>query len=371
MRSGNSNKVIAICSSEFPPGPGGIGAHAFQLASFLTDRGFSISVYTAAREAHSSNQFDLESSFEIKRYQANRNFLYKLFRSISFLYDIRKRVDWVILSGSSQLILSLFVRVLSKAKTLSVIHGHEVLMARGIERRILHMALKSVNVIVAVSEFSKKILLSSSLDKSIIVFPNGIPYKNKTIVAHRARPRSQDHLILVTVGSITRRKGQHNVVQAIPHLLLVFKRVDYHIIGMPSEKLELDRLAKELKVFEYLHYHGVIDDVEKVRIVSESDIFIMLSENQPNGDVEGFGIAVLEANQLGIPAIGARNTGVEQAIDNGVSGVLVGAKNTREIVQAVVEITNSYKKYVEGSIHWAKKHDWQVIGEKYIQVLNS
>ena len=40
---------ILIVSSEFPPGPGGIGDHAFNLAEQLTFNGFEITVLSELR----------------------------------------------------------------------------------------------------------------------------------------------------------------------------------------------------------------------------------------------------------------------------------------------------------------------------------
>ena len=39
-----------------------------------------------------------------------------------------------------------------------------------------------------------------------------------------------------------------------------------------------------------------------VDVIYDSNIFIMLSNNLISGDVEGFGIAILEANYFGLPA---------------------------------------------------------------------
>lgn len=39
-------KKILLIASEFPPEPGGIGNHAFHLASSLQKRGFKIQVIT-------------------------------------------------------------------------------------------------------------------------------------------------------------------------------------------------------------------------------------------------------------------------------------------------------------------------------------
>ena len=42
---------LLLLSSEFPPGPGGIGTHAYQLARHLTARGWVVTVVTAQEYA--------------------------------------------------------------------------------------------------------------------------------------------------------------------------------------------------------------------------------------------------------------------------------------------------------------------------------
>ena len=60
-----------------------------------------------------------------------------------------------------------------------------------------------------------------------------------------------------------------------------------------------------------------------------SDIFVMLSEETTTGDVEGFGIAVIEANALGIPTIGTMGSGLEDAISDKITGFLVNKNKKR------------------------------------------
>lgn len=363
-------KRIVICTSEFPPGPGGIGVHAYQLALFLSENDYSLTIQAASRDGFNSTKVDKSLPFLIKRYQANKGLGYRIINSFRFLLSIRKQADWVILSGSNQLLLTFLVKVISPAKTLIVIHGHEILMVTGIRKRILLSSLKLANKVVAVSEFSKKTLLQSGFNKPVSVIPNGISYKEFRGHDQVKGDSSSNGLILITVGSLTKRKGQHNVIKALPALLKVYRDVEYHLVGTPAGQQDLEELADQLEVKSYLRFHGVVNDSEKIRLLSLADIFIMLSENRPDGDVEGFGIAILEANQFGIPAIGSKSTGIEQAIKNNASGVLVNAKNESEIVRAVIEIKDNYQKYSMGSIEWAKKHDWKVVGEMYKKTMN-
>jgi phosphatidylinositol alpha-1,6-mannosyltransferase len=108
---------------------------------------------------------------------------------------------------------------------------------------------------------------------------------------------------------------------------------------------------------------------EKNKLIRQSAIFMMLSEHTSKGDVEGFGIAILEANALGLPAIGSENCGIEDAIKDGYSGKLVNQHQPQEIEQAIEEIVNNYGSYSSQAKLHAKQFDWSKIGAKYIEVL--
>ena len=47
----SNHKNILIFSSEFPPGPGGIGNHAFNLAKALSKVSFKVKVLTPIRKS--------------------------------------------------------------------------------------------------------------------------------------------------------------------------------------------------------------------------------------------------------------------------------------------------------------------------------
>ena len=96
---------------------------------------------------------------------------------------------------------------------------------------------------------------------------------------------------------------------------------------------------------------------------------MMLSENLDNGDVEGFGIAIIEANYLGLPAIGSMGCGIEDAIDDNKSGILVDNKDVKSIADAVEDILDRYKYYSNCSINWAKNFDWRDVIIKYNNLL--
>ena len=96
----------------------------------------------------------------------------------------------------------------------------------------------------------------------------------------------------------------------------------------------------------------------------------MLSEQTNTGDVEGFGIALIEANFMGLPTIGSKGCGIEDAIDNYKSGILVNYNDVAAFKLALQEIENHKDFYKKESKEWAFKHTWDLIVKKYIALLH-
>ena len=92
-------------------------------------------------------------------------------------------------------------------------------------------------------------------------------------------------------------------------------------------------------------------------------------------DFEGFGIVYLEANIAGKPVIGGRSGGVPEAIDDGVSGILVDSKDNDEIVKAIARLTGDlglrHKLGRQGHDRAVEWFNWErQIGRLY-KIINS
>lgn len=105
-------------------------------------------------------------------------------------------------------------------------------------------------------------------------------------------------------------------------------------------------------------------------LLLQSHIFMLLSEHLPNGDFEGFGIVVLEANALGIPAIGSRDSGIADAIVHGQTGLLVNPHQPEEIKAAIATILANYELYSSRALEWAKANQWPDVIEQYIHEMS-
>ena len=137
---------------------------------------------------------------------------------------------------------------------------------------------------------------------------------------------------------------------------------------MDSNAVYLRDLISTLKLENNITIHGRLPGrMELARAYKTSDIFMMLSENQSDGDVEGFGIAILEANIYGLPAIGAIGCGIEDAISPGINGELVDGGNVKNITNTVIKVLEQTQKYSPGIQEWVRRHDWSFLIDDFLK----
>lgn len=357
--------------SEFPPGPGGIGNHGFNLIKTLQQKGYEVSIVTNLENAThvESQNFATAQHLEVN-YINREGVLPVQFRRILAAFSIVSHHNIILCSGMFSLwvagLLKIFYR---KKKYIAIIHGTEVTDTNAIHQRFTKWALKKFDTVISVSKYTQEQIEPKNKKTKYEVIPNAITAADlqKYIVSEPTKWKGNPSLL--TVGNVTRRKGQQNVIKALPQIIKMYPKVHYHIVGLPSKKSEFETLANELKVSDYITFHGKVDVQTLYTSYQSCDVFVMLSEKQPDGDVEGFGIAILEANYYGKPAIGATACGIEDAIEEGSTGHKVSNKNPELIATALQKIMGNYNHYHTNSKSWAMKHDWNDIAEDYIKLM--
>jgi phosphatidylinositol alpha-1,6-mannosyltransferase len=250
-------------------------------------------------------------------------------------------------------------------KIIGVVHGSELNLKNRISNGFTQQCLKRLDHLIAVSSYTKSFLQEN--DIPVTVINNGFNINTKQRKLNTDVERSE--ISLITVGNLTQRKGQHNLIRVIPILKKHFSKVTYNIVGIPTDQIKIEALAQNLEVADSIRIHGMVSEEQKVELLLGSDIFVMLSEEIESGDIEGFGIAILEANYLGLPAIGSKGTGIEDAISINHSGILVDSKDRNDINQSVLNIMDSYLDFSKQSILWAEKFTWSNIVQEYIKVI--
>ena len=370
-------KRILLVSSEFPPGPGGIGRHAADLCLALAHKGYLIDVWANIDYANQNSvvgfRAELPDNINLNHFR-RIGFLTYPVRIIKVFGAIRNNIhERLVFTGKFPLWIGGLVKlVYGKRRIVEIfVHGSEINPVNSFIRWITHRAIGRADRIWAVSEFTRSILPEKiKRQKEIYILSNGIhssewpmPDEIKSFKDWKGSPK------LLTVGSISPRKGQHRVISALTALKRTFPDIHYHIVGMDTNAGYLHDKIKSLNLEEHITLHGRLPGKKELAMAYKtSDIFIMLSENQLDGDVEGFGISILEANLYGLPAIGARGCGIEDAIVPGTNGELVDGANSQAICDAVIKIINDTDNYRMKMKDWLNRHEWDNLVDDFIEV---
>lgn len=364
-----TNKYL-IVSSEFPPAPGGIGNHAYNLAMGLFQKKHSVHVISIYRNLNADNEFDLELPFPVERVMSG-----KFFAKTKLIFKTIKKLSTdsnltVIASGLAMLIIcGLYSSIFQNGKTKFVLiaHGIDINPSSVIYKSLVSITINRFDRIIAVSSYTAGKIKGVHKSK-IKVINNGFNPKQIDENGMIAKPHDE-YPSLLTVGSVTYRKGQINVIRALPFLVKKYPKIHYHMVGIDKDKNELITLAKKLDVVQYITFHGPLSNKLLHQQLLKTDIFLMLSNHTKEGDFEGFGIAVLEANFLGIPAVGALESGLVDAIKDGDSGILINPQNVEELLIAIPRLLSDLDRYRERAKAHSLTFLWDKVINRYCEVL--
>ncbi len=371
------NKILII-TSEFIPGPGGIGNHAFNLANHLSKRQYPVDVIAPGSCARrkEENRIDKKFNFGIKRILFDTN---HIMSNINFALQVYKQIKRypncaVICSGRKPLLFGgLFKRQFKGRQFFLIAHGLDVNPANNILKFIIRNMIKQFDKIIAVSNFTASHIEGIN-HKKLFVINNGVDINRVLNCVIKEKPIKNEFnngkISLVTLGRISERKGQKNVIKHLPEIIEKYSDVHYHMIGIADNANALIEELNDIKINKNYTIHGEVSDYEAFTLMNKSDIFIMLSNNTFDGDFEGFGIAILEANLLGLPAIGSMNSGISDAIINGKTGYLVDPENTSDVLDSIEKILNKYNTLSKNAVNHAMQFSWENIIDDYIRVLN-
>lgn len=336
-----SRGKLLILGSEFPPGPGGIGTHAYQLAHQLSHLGWAVQVLTpqayvtaAEREAFNSRQ-----TFAITALPERDSGGWWRQR-LSVINETVKtwQPDLIVASGRRALWMAAAVARRHDLPWVAVGHGSEFVGQAMPARFLTAQSIARATAVVAVSRYTADLVGQAARPARLEIIPNGAD-------GDRFHPRTVDRdrfggllagnrRVLLTVGHVSERKAQDIVVRALPQIIAQYPDVVYVMVGLPSRQAELEQLAEALGVGEHVVFAGVLPDDQLIDYYNLADLFVLVSR-ATGADVEGYGIVVKEAALCGTPAVVSQGCGLTEAIEEGVTGLSVPPEDPAATAAAV------------------------------------
>jgi phosphatidyl-myo-inositol dimannoside synthase len=321
---------LLLITNEFPPGPGGVGTHACQIARHLNHLGWRVTVlagqpYASKREI---DLFNKDESYEIRTITQSQSLVIKfLSRFKAALSSIKETSpDLLLATGDRDIIFTALLSCFVRIPFVAVEHGRT---PSSIEKRLKKWAYRRALTVICVSNYTCSKLKNSGIDPiSTHIIPNGADHTQFRRLTEREQATFKEEFsvgsskILLTVGNVTHRKGQETVIRALPYVLGKHPDTHYFLAGLPTEKERLRELAKSLGVDTNVHFLGKVNERDLLGLFNICDLFLMTSRNTEK-EFEGYGIAAVEAALCGKPAIVSNNSGLEEAVVDSQTGYVV------------------------------------------------
>ncbi len=169
-----------------------------------------------------------------------------------------------------------------------------------------------------------------------------------------------DHLYVVTVGRLVRRKDHHTLLKALK--LLANPKVHLLILGDGPERENLHASAEQLGIGGQIHFMGFVAEDQKYQLLACSDVFSLTSLH------EGFGLVYIEAMHCGLPVIAADTGGQTDFLSDGQTGGLVrpgDANALSRVLQGLMEDPHRRRQIGSANKALAQRYTVANTAQKY------
>jgi len=324
--------------NDFPPKVGGIQSYVWELVRRLPPD--QTVVLTTPHPA--ANGFDAEQPFRVVR--SKTKVLWPTARQARQINQLAAEMDATAIVLDPPMPLGLLHRRLTRPYAV-VLHGGVVSQARlPLLRSRLRRVLAGAVQVVTAGQFAAdeaRRATGPSLPP-VTVIPPGVDSARFHPLDddERAKARGQfglppDARIVGSISRLVPRKGMDVLIEAAARLAPEHPDLVVAIGGAGRDRARLERLVR--RTGAPVRLVGRVEDDQLAAFYGCLDVFAMLCRNRWLGlEQEGFGIVFMEAAACGVPQVAGDSGGAADAVDDGVTGVVVRQpKDVTEITAAL------------------------------------
>jgi len=228
-----------------------------------------------------------------------------------------------------------FVPLLYRMRIPYVVQGHGIDLSAALRKpgaAERNLTYRSARAVLTRCEFHRRRLIEIGLPADKIhVNPGGVDVPSEPPLRIPGA-----HKRFLAVGRMVPKKGPIYLLEAFRLAAVQDPEITLDYIGggqlFPAAKQFVDVCGLQ----ERVRLHGPASEETKHRLFGECGVFVQHSITDPEtGDEEGLPAAIQEAMAQGMAVISTRHAGIPEAVEHGVTGLLVEERDAAGMARAM------------------------------------
>jgi len=358
---------VFLITHEFYPVRGGIATFTEEIAKATARMGYEIEVWAQSAQPHHEKDWP----FRLRRLplKGTHN-LWCQVRLARELIRARRRLRYATVylpepGPMLTMMLLQFFRAFRPKQLVLTFHGSEILKFAGspVRRALAGRLIRHASRISTLTNYTQELLLKNFPEAADKIFLTPGALRSDFVVIPAKAPAREGKIVVLTVGRLHPRKGQLLTLQALQLLPAADRaRLEYWIVGGQSKgSYEATIRAAATNTPDLIvKFLGNIPDEELTTIYDRADIFAMTSINHGRS-IEGFGLVYLEAAAHGLPVVAHDVGGVAEAVQDGVTGLLVPPHRPAQLAAAFEKLIHDpalRQRLGSAGREWAGRNCW-------------
>jgi glycosyltransferase involved in cell wall biosynthesis len=175
---------------------------------------------------------------------------------------------------------------------------------------------------------------------------------------------------VVYLGKIRRYKCIHHAIHAMARVVKQVPQAKLTIVGRVGQKeylAELISLTKKLRLEAHVDFELGASENRKIELLRTSRALLSPAP------IEGFGIAIIEANACGVPVVGSYGV-PEDSLQEGVNGFRVAFGDVTGMAERLVTLLMDdevFTRLSSGGYQFARQFTWEKAVEPLVDLIDN